>query len=452
MRREWMTIAGEAVPRYTSYPTAAQFHDRLTQAETDKWINSISSDEPISVYVHVPFCEKLCWYCGCHTSIPNGYDRIARFVDLLLKEIALWKACLPRHAGGVHLHFGGGTPNALRPDDMMRILEALRDAFDISDEAEISVELDPRTLSADMISVMAAGGVTRASLGVQDFNRSVQEAINRVQPYELVAKAVNDLRKADIQDINFDLLYGLPHQTSESVEHSTRLATSLKPDRISAFGYAHVPWFAKHQRAIDENTLPDMQARFKQYHVISDTLASLGYTQIGLDHFARDEDSLTRALKRGEMHRNFQGYTTDKCKTLIALGPSGISEFPGGFIQNWKDIRAYSDAIQSGELALARGAARSYEDRVHGVIIERIMCDLKVDVASICADSDMPIAHFEAAFERVRELERLGLCERRGGSIIVHEDARILLRNIAQCFDAYSMPQAMPEKRHARAV
>ena len=231
MRPEWMTLATRPVPRYTSYPTAAQFQDDVTDAQVQTSLASIGPDEPISVYVHVPFCEKLCWYCGCHTTIPNGYDQIARYVDLLLKEIDLWKAALPEHGGGVHLHFGGGTPNALRPDDMLKVLDALRDAFCITDTAEISVELDPRTLGPEMISALAAGGVTRASLGVQDFNRTVQEAINRVQPYMLVKGAVEALRKAEITAINFDLLYGLPHQTVQTVTASAELAASLKPRR-----------------------------------------------------------------------------------------------------------------------------------------------------------------------------------------------------------------------------
>ncbi|MFC6198416.1 oxygen-independent coproporphyrinogen III oxidase [Ponticaulis profundi] len=451
MRKEWMTLATKPVPRYTSYPTAAQFQDDIPDTLTEQWISSIGPNEPISVYVHVPFCEQLCWYCGCHTTVPNGYTRIGRFVDMLLEEIKLWKAKLPEHGGGVHLHFGGGTPNALNADDMLRVLDALREAFCIQDHAEISVELDPRTLGPDMIHALAAGGVTRASLGVQDFNRTVQEAINRVQPFLLVEGAVEALRKAEINAINFDLLYGLPHQTTESVAKSAELAASLNPDRISAFGYAHVPWFAKHQRAIDERHLPGSEARFAQYHALGETLVACGYTQIGLDHFAKEDDELSLALSKGQLHRNFQGYTTDTCRTLIALGPSGISEFPGGFAQNAKDIRAYSEAIKAGKLALNRGVPRTRDDRLHGAVIERLMCDLSVDVAKVCMAFDEPVSHFAGAFERLRELQALGLCHVEGSKVTVFDDARILLRNVAQCFDAYST-QAMPEKRHAKAV
>ncbi len=452
MRAEWMTLATSPVPRYTSYPTAAQFRDNLPASLSDKWISSIGPNEPVSVYVHVPFCEQLCWYCGCHTTIPNGYSRIGRFVDILLKEIELWKARLPQHGGGVHLHFGGGTPNALNPEDMLRVLDALRDAFCVSDQAEISIELDPRTLGPDMISALAAGGVTRASLGVQDFNRTVQEAINRVQPFLLVQGAVEALRNAEINAINFDLLYGLPHQTVDSVAKSAEQAASLKPDRISAFGYAHVPWFAKHQRAIDGRYLPGTEDRFAQYHALAETLLDFGYTQIGLDHFARDEDELSEALNQGKLHRNFQGYTTDTCRTLIALGPSGISEFPGGFVQNSKDIRAYSEAINRGELALDRGVPRVRDDALRGAIIERLMCDMRVDVAQIAYQFDEPLDQFTEAFRRARELQEQDICVVEGSVISVVPEARILLRNVAQCFDVYSPAIATGEKKHARAV
>lgn len=452
MRPEWMPFAEKPVPRYTSYPTAAQFQDNPDRETVSRWIAGIGRNEPISVYVHVPFCEQLCWYCGCHTTVPNGYARIGRYVNLLLKEIKLWKAKLPAHGGGVHLHFGGGTPNALNAADMLRVLDALREAFVVRGDAEISVELDPRTLTPEMISALVAGGVTRASLGVQDFNRTVQEAINRVQPYKLVKRAVEDLRAAGIEAINFDLLYGLPHQTAETVAQSAELAASLKPDRVSAFGYAHVPWFAKHQRAIKEEQLPGTEERFRQFEALGATLEEFGYVQIGLDHFAREDDDLAEALHDGRLHRNFQGYTTDTCRTLIALGPSGISEFPGGFVQNAKDIRAYSEAVAAGELAFARGVERTFEDRLRGAIIERLMCDLHVDVAKVALPFDVPLSVFDEAFERLRALRPLGMCRVQGSSVSVPLEARVMLRTVAQCFDAYSGGGAVPANRHAKAV
>ena len=452
MRREWINLAQKPVPRYTSYPTAAQFQDAPPVQTVARWIAGMRPEEPVSVYIHVPFCEKLCWYCGCHTTVPNGYARIGRFVDVLLQEIQLWKAHLPQHGGAVHVHFGGGTPNALNPVDMMRVLEALREAFNVQDAAEISIELDPRTLGPEMIQSLAAGGVTRASLGVQDFNRTVQEAINRVQPFLLVKGAVEALRAAEINAINFDLLYGLPHQTAETVAHSAEMAASLKPDRISAFGYAHVPWFAKHQKAIDERFLPDTEARFDQFQALGETLQNFGYVRIGLDHFAREDDELAIAQATGQLRRNFQGYTTDTCKTLVALGPSGISEFPGGFVQNAKDIREYSEAVQAGDLSFRRGVRRTHDDSLRGAVIERLMCDMSVDVATICQRFDVGLSHFDGAFLRLRELEKQGLCFVSGSKVVIPVEARVLLRTIAQCFDAYSAPEVVTENRHAKAV
>ncbi|MAK61161.1 MAG: oxygen-independent coproporphyrinogen III oxidase [Ponticaulis sp.] len=452
MRQEWSSLATRPVPRYTSYPTAAQFHDVADDGLVEACLRSVKPQDPISVYVHVPFCEQLCWYCGCHTTIPNGYDRIARYVDLLVQEIALWKDRLPSHGGAMHLHFGGGTPNALRAQDMRRLLLALKQAFHLRNNAEISVELDPRTLTDEMIAVLKDCGVTRASLGVQDFNRTVQEAINRVQPFVLVKHAVEALRAAGIKDINFDLLYGLPHQTADTVAHSAQLAASLEPDRISAFGYAHVPWFAKHQKAIDERVLPDAKSRFEQFQVMTDFFADHDYVPIGLDHFAREGDALAKALQSGQLHRNFQGYTTDTCKTLVALGPSGISEFPGGFIQNAKDIRSYSEAIAEGRLSIARGVERTFDDRLRGAVIERLMCEMTVDVAQVCLAFDTPLSQFDEAFVRLKELSQLGVCVVRGSTVSVPCEARALLRTAAQCFDAYSSAEAVPVNRHAKAI
>lgn len=452
MRPDWLELARQPAPRYTSYPTAAQFTDLTIDQGPSDWIRAISADDPISVYVHVPFCEQLCWYCGCHTTIPNGYDRIGRFVSQLLKEIDLWANALPSHAGIDHLHFGGGTPNALNADDMMRVMGAIREKLNLQDRAEISVELDPRTLGPDMISALAASGVTRASLGVQDFNRTVQEAINRVQPFMLVKGAVKSLRAAEIDAINFDLLYGLPHQTTESVANSAKLAASLQPNRISAFGYAHVPWFAKHQKAIDERALPDIEARFDQYQVLAETLISEGYIQIGLDHFARDDDTLAKALATGQLKRNFQGYTTDDCNTLIAMGPSGISAFKEGYAQNAKDIRAYSEMVDKGELALNRGVARTADDHLRSALIERVMCDLYVDVSEVCRRLGRNEADLADIWPRLREAEKRGLCDVDGSKVIVPFSARIFVRSVAQCFDAYLGDGAMPERRHAKAV
>lgn len=451
MKTAWLPHAQKNAPRYTSYPTAVQFSEDVNGDVAADWLKNIPSEDPISVYVHVPFCEKLCWYCGCHTTIPNGYDRIARYHNVVLKEVDQVAARLGEHAGAKHVHFGGGTPNALNADHMLELLDRLHHAFQIRDDAEIAIELDPRTLDLEMVRALAAGGVTRASLGVQDFNEAVQKAVNRVQPYEQVADAVKMLRNWGVEGLNFDLLYGLPLQTTESVIESAKQAASLTPDRVSAFGYAHVPWFAKHQKAINEGDLPGIQERFDQFYAIVETLESEGYTAIGLDHFARNDDPLAQAARSGALKRNFQGYTDDACETLIAIGPSGISETPSGYLQNEKNTRFWTEAVERGDLTTTRGVGVSNEDRLRRAVIERLMCDMSVNVGEICRSQGVSDCHLDDCFPALQILANDGLCTVNERVVTIPEDARILMRTVAQCFDAYAAPPSAAP-RHARAV
>ncbi len=451
MKHEWLPYALKNAPRYTSYPTAVQFSPAVDERQARDWARHVDPDAPISVYTHVPFCEKLCWYCGCHTTIPNGYDRIGRFFKTLLGEIDLWKSAMGHHGGAGHVHFGGGTPNALNSEHMLALLEALHQGFNIREDAEIAAELDPRTLGLDMVRALAAGGLTRASLGVQDFNETVQRAVNRVQPYDQVAEAVTRLRNWGVSGLSFDLLYGLPHQDANTVRETAKLAASLSPDRVSAFGYAHVPWFAKHQKAIDEAALPGVEARFDLFHIIAETLADEGYLAIGLDHFARADDPLAIAHKEGRLSRNFQGYTDDPCDTLVALGPSGISEFSDGYFQNTKNIRDWHQAIDAGRLAVERGVGVSSDDKLRRAVIERIMCDMVVDVGAVCEAHGYDTDELDACFALLAPLEADGLCHISGRTVTAPEDARIFLRSVAQAFDAYAAPVDAPA-RHARAV
>lgn len=451
MKQQWLPYALKNAPRYTSYPTAVQFSDAVRQDQVQLWLDTIDPHKPISLYVHVPFCEKLCWYCGCHTSISNGYGRIERYYETLLQEIELWKAALGRHGGASHIHFGGGTPNALNPDHMLQLLETLHTSFQIQGDAEIAIELDPRTLDQEMIRSLAAGGVTRASLGVQDFNEKVQHAVNRVQPYELVAHAVDQLRHRGIEELSFDLLYGLPFQTAATVRQTAQQAASLSPNRISAFGYAHVPWFAKHQKAIDESALPGVEERFEQFGLISETLVEEGYVAIGLDHFAREDDPLAVAAVEGVLRRNFQGYTTDPCDTLIAIGPSGISEFPGGYSQNEKNMTQWASAVHCGELPIERGVPVSREDRLRRNVIEHLMCDFRTDIGAICREHGWEESKLDASISALAELETAGLCVVNDRVVVIPDNARPLVRTVAQAFDAYAIPQDSII-RHARAV
>ena len=446
----WIEWATAPVPRYTSYPTAAEFEAGFPAATVEAWAGAVAPDAPISVYVHIPFCERLCWYCGCHTTVPNGYERVSRYLTRLHHEIDLWAARLAPHGGAAHVHFGGGSPNMLAADDMFELMEHLRSAFAVHEEAEIAIELDPRSLSPEKIAAMAASGVTRASLGVQTLSPVVQDAINRVQPREMIARAVSDLRAAGIDAINFDLMYGLPHQTEADIVEAADFTAELRVDRIAVFGYAHVPWFAKHQAAIDASALPGLQARFAQAAACAQALEGHGYARIGLDHFAKPVDPLARAAAGGRLRRNFQGYTTDPCETIVGIGNSAISTFREGFAQGAKDMREWTDAVEAGGLPVSRGRAVTAEDRLRARAIEALMCNLRVDLAAICAEMGAPEGALDEALTRARPMADAGLCEIDGRVITVPEAARLLVRPVAAALDAYrDTPQ---ENRHARAV
>lgn len=451
MKQDWIPYACAAVPRYTSYPTAVQFSDAVGRDEAESWAAAVDHDRAISVYVHVPFCEQLCWYCGCHTSVPNGYARVSHYVDVLHREIDLWANRMGPHGGVKHLHFGGGSPNALSADDFIAVSEHICEAFGLLPDAEFAVELDPRSLTPERIGALAMSGVTRASLGVQTLAPHVQKAINRIQPREMLARAVEDMRGAGITGINMDLMYGLPHQTVDDVIDTACFAAAAGADRVAVFGYAHVPWFAKHQKAIDAAALPGMTERFAQAEAVSETLSAAGYEAIGLDHFARPGDEMAKAAREGCLHRNFQGYTTDPCETLVGLGVSSISAFRQGFVQTTKDRRTWEADIEAGRLPTERGVTVSDDDRLRGRAIERLMCDLAVDTAEVCREFNLPADSLDDALARAAPLAEAGLCRVEGRNIVIPEEARTLMRTVARCFDAY-VPDEDSAPRHAKAV
>lgn len=449
MRDSLLKYATAEVPRYTSYPTAAQFHTGIDEATYRRWLAGIGKDERLSVYVHVPFCHQLCWYCGCHTTIVHDYDRVAAYVKALHAEIDLLAGALPAHGGVAHIHFGGGTPTLLESADFTGILEALGTQIGFCDGIEIAVEADPRTLTEDRAKALAAAGVTRASLGVQDFSPDVQERINRVQPVCTVTNACRWLRGAGIEAINFDLMYGLPGQTVANVEGTAALAASLHPDRIAVFGYAHVPWFKKHQRVFEQEELPDLQERFAQAEAIGKTLEARGYAPVGFDHYALPDDSLAQATANGTLRRNFQGYTDDAAPVLIGLGASSIGSLHQGYVQNTVRIDDYCARLDEGHLPVAKGVALSDDDRLRRDAIERILCDLTLDVGALCAAHGQSVDALDRAFDGLRGLQADGLVELDGRRITVLPEGRRFLRNVAVCFDAYWMPR---EARHSVAV
>jgi oxygen-independent coproporphyrinogen-3 oxidase len=447
--KAWAAQAARNLPRYTSYPTAVSFAAMEDCATVRARLAQIPHDQPISAYVHVPFCRRLCWYCGCHTTVVHTYDRVAAFRDVLTREIDLWAEAVGAHAGLAHLHFGGGSPNALSPEHFVALVSQIADRFGLRPGAEVAVELDPGMLSEAFIDACGEAGVTRASLGVQTFDPDVQARVNRIQPYAEVEAAVNRIRGVGITGLNFDLMYGLPGQTPASVAASVRQALTLAPDRVAVFGYAHVPWMKKHQVVIRDADLADVEGRWDQAEAADSALLEAGYERIGLDHYARPEDPLAVAARAGTLRRNFQGYTDDPAPVLIPIGPSSIGRFGPMFLQNTVATDAWAAAIDARRLPVARGLEVTAEDELRAAVIERLMCDLTVDVGAVCRDRGFPVDTLDAAIADATGLGGIGLCRVEGRSVSVPPGAYRMMRAVAACFDA-RLPQTAA--RHAKAV
>jgi oxygen-independent coproporphyrinogen-3 oxidase len=442
------------VPRYTSYPTAPHFHNGIGPQEQRAWIAASDPAQPVSLYIHVPYCRQMCWYCGCHTKIVARYEPIEDFVAHLKREMALVAEAFGGRRRLAQLHWGGGTPNVLTPDDLRMLMAELERLFEIDAKSEIAMELDPRGVGGALLTALKDCGVKRVSLGIQDFDPVVQRAINREQPFDLVRDVVAGLWGIGITGINFDMIYGLPYQTRAGFAHSIEQALSLVPDRLAVFGYAHVPWMKKHQSQIEEAALPDATLRAELAENAARRIVESGYRRIGLDHFARPEDPLALAFDQGTLRRNFQGYTTDGAETLIGLGPSAISATAGGYAQNAAEIPLWSRAIDAGRLATQRGLALSTEDRWRGAAIERLMCFGMLDLAALARDFALPNAQFAAERARLAPLIADGIAELSGTVLRVTETGQSLSRLVAAAFDAYLNAGPLNARlgRHSRAV
>jgi oxygen-independent coproporphyrinogen III oxidase len=429
--------AGKNVPRYTSYPTAADFVPTVGLADHENWLGKLQARESVSVYLHVPYCREICHYCGCNTKMAMRDEVISRYRQALESEIDLVAALIKEVPDIARLHWGGGTPSILGLDGLKSVLAVLGRRFPFAAAVEHAIELDPRYVSAGFADGLAKLGVTRASLGVQDVNPLVQVAIGRIQPLSLVESAARRLRSAGINNLNFDLIYGLPLQTLESVRETCALVSAMEPDRIACFGYAHLPSRKANQRRIDEASLPSLDQRIDQAELIADELVRYGYVRVGIDHFAKPADPLVSAAASGRLHRNFQGYTDDDKPVLLGLGASSISTFAQGLVQNISDVPKYVQAIETGGLASIRGSRLSADDRRRGRLIERLMCDFSVDFALVA-----PGADFSSELSSLAPMISDGLIEVDGTKLVVTEAGRAIVRVVAAAFDSYRRPES----------
>jgi oxygen-independent coproporphyrinogen-3 oxidase len=433
------------VPRYTSYPTAPHFTPEVGHKQYAAWLAALPEAVPLSLYMHIPYCHSLCWYCGCCTKEVRRYEPIARYLDTLIAEIESVAKRLPKSHDVAHIHWGGGSPNVLLAEDIVRLGAAMRAGFSIAASADFAVEIDPRTLDDNQVAAFAKIGVNRVSVGVQDFDERVQAAINRQQSYEQTKRAIDLFRQHGVKGINIDLVYGLPHQTRDSVEDTVRQVLTLAPDRIAVFGYAHLPSRLRHQTLIPEEALPDVVERLAQSNRLANVLTAAGYVRIGLDHFARADDPIAT----GALSRNFQGYTADTVKTLIGLGASAIGSLPQGYVQNAPAVADYARRIAEDGLATVRGIELTEDDRMRGFVIERLMCDLAFPTDELrrqFGDAAAPILEEAASLV---ESDSDHLLERTAEGFRVTPRGRPFVRSIAACFDTYL---GKGEARHSAGV
>jgi oxygen-independent coproporphyrinogen-3 oxidase len=442
-----------AGPRYTSYPPATKFTDSLTWPElAERILENNRTDRDLSLYYHIPFCETLCWYCGCTTVITLNHSQGMNYVGYLDKEMAQMATLINPRRKVVQLHWGGGSPTFLAPDEIRKLGESIHRHFSFSKDIEAGVEIDPRRLTQDHIVALREVGFNRASLGVQDFDAQVQEAVHRIQPRAMTEQVLAWVREAGFTSVNFDLIYGLPHQTVESFSRTLDAVLELKPDRLAVFSYAHVPWVKPAQKILEQKVLPPPEVKLQLLKMVIERLtANERYVYIGMDHFARPDDELAVAQRRKQLQRNFQGYSTRAGADIYAFGMSSISQVPDAYWQNEKDLKKYFAALDNGQVPLSRGYLVSDEDKVRRETIMRVMCDLSLDYQAMSQRLGIPFAsHFERELEALAPFEADGLVKRSATGFEVTQAGRLFIRNIAMTFDNTLAPAS--ERKHSRTI
>ena len=442
-----------AGPRYTSYPPATRFTESLTWADlSERILENNKTERDLSLYYHIPFCETLCWFCGCTTVITLNHSQGDNYVNYLGKEMAQMATLLNPRRKVTQLHWGGGSPTFLAPDEIRKLGGFIHKHFTFAKDIEAGVEIDPRRLKKDHIVALREVGFNRASLGVQDFEPRVQEAVHRIQPRDMTQQTLDWMREAGFGSVNLDLIYGLPHQTVESFSRTLDIVLEMNPDRLAMFSYAHVPWVKPAQRILEQKILPSPEVKLQLLKMVIERLTENGrYVYIGMDHFARPDDELAVAQRNKQLQRNFQGYSTHAGADIYAFGMSAISQIPDAYWQNEKELPDYYKALDAGRTPLTRGYVVTDEDKIRRDTIMRVMCDLSLDYAAMSQRLGINFpSHFEREIESLSAFEADGLVQRTSKGLEVTDAGRLFIRNIAMCFDNTLAP--VGERKHSRTI
>jgi len=441
-------------PRYTSYPTAPEFSETFTQEDLKEYYKKQSDDRVLSLYIHMPFCRSACYFCGCNTIFTSKEDKKTRYIEYLKKELNILKNHLNTKRVVTQMHFGGGTPTYFSPSQLEEVITAIKEIFpNFSSDAEISCEVDPRYFTVEHMNVLKAGGCNRLSFGVQDLDEEVQKTIHRIQPFELTQNVIKIAREAGIHSVNTDLIYGLPFQTRESFKKTLEKMITLNTDRFAVFNYAHVPWLMKTMRKFDETTFPKPQEKLEMLKDTIDFFTSNGYKMVGMDHFAKPEDELFKAIEKGELHRNFQGYTTKGGADLIGIGLTSIGNGVDYYAQNFKDLEPWENAIDNGDLPVFKGYRLSDDDQLRQFVIMELMSNFSLNIKRVEEQFKIDFKdYFNDALEALKEFEDAELVKISDDKIEVSQTGTMLIRNICMPFDAYLNKIPEEKRRFSKTI
>lgn len=442
-------------PRYTSYPPAPHFHEGFTYSDyVDEIVKTNYGENlpDLSLYFHIPYCDTLCYFCGCNMIVTRNRERIREYIKYIKNEIDLLRQYLNPDRKVAQLHWGGGTPTSLNPDEIDSLMKYIRQSFQFKEDAEVGCEIDPRGLTRDHLVALRENGFNRISMGVQDFNEKVQKYVNRIQPEEMTTQVVNWIRELEFQSVNLDLMYGLPFQTIQTFEETLDKTIKLSPDRLAVFNYAHVPWMKKHQALIHPEDLPSPQEKLNILKLTIEKLTSNGYVFIGMDHFAKPDDDLTIALKNKKLYRNFQGYSTHAGCDLYAFGITSISQLKNIYAQNFKTEKEYFKAIDDEKLPILKGYRLTEDDQIRRTVIMKLMCDFELNFSEIENEYKINFKeYFKNSLNSLLEMENEGLVEIKDGKIKVSDMGRLLIRNIAMKFDGF-IERKQGEMKYSRTI